>query len=257
MANYYYNINFVLLEHSGLLSVAGPFGDSTRGRRSTCTLYLINHGILSVFDHLHSSSVDGAGHGSGGSTDPRLHDSCGSIQGSDCGSARGSGGSSGGSSIRGSDGGSAQGSGGGSIQGSDCGSARGSGGGSIHGSGRRTGHGGISGGSTPYGYATPHHPVIGGPDPCPHCCSSPCIVSNPPSFLVGSSVADVRNANKRYPLYRKFWTLLKDIGLWNYKPYLVRKSARTNRADVQDIIPSCVTNVSKSVYTFYFVCVCE
>ena len=319
-----------MLEHNDLLSVAGPFGASTRGRRSTCTSYLISPDRLSVFDHLHSSSVHGAGHCSDGSTDPRLHGASshnsdvgggesdhssgdGSNRGSGDGSTRGSGdgstrgfgggftrgsggvsfrgsgsrgcgsrgsggvssrGSGGrgsddgsargsdGGSIRGSDGGSARGStrgsDGGSIRGSDGGSARGSDGSSMCGSGHRTGHGGIGGSSTPYGYATPHHPVIGGPDPCPHCFSSPCIVSNPPSFLVGSSVADVRNANKRYPLYRKFWRLLKDIGLWNYEPYLVRKSARTSRADVREIIPSCVTNVNKSVYTFiiiFFVCV--
>ena len=89
--------------------------------------------------------------------------------------------------------------------------------------------------------------MIGGPDACPHCFSSPCVVNNPPSFLVGGSVADLRNANKQYPLYRKFWRLLKEIGLWNYEPYLIRKSARTNRADVREIIPSCITSVSKDV----------
>ena len=95
-----------------------------------------------------------------------------------------------------------------------------------------------------HGYTTSDHPIVGGPGPCPHCFCSPCILSNPPSFLVGSSAADIRNANKRFILYGNFWRLLKDIGLWNYEPYLVRKSARTLRADVREIIPSCVTNVS-------------
>ena len=30
---------------------------------------------------------------------------------------------------------------------------------------------------------TSDHPVLGGPGPCPHCFCSPCVVSNPPSFL--------------------------------------------------------------------------
>lgn len=97
-------------------------------------------------------------------------------------------------------------------------------------------------------YTTSLHPVIGGPDACPHCFCSPCVVSNPPTFLFGSSAADLRNANKRYPLYEKFWRLLKELGLWRYEPYLVRKCARTIRTDVREIMPSCVKIVSEMVH---------
>ena len=138
--------------------------------------------------------------------------------------------------------GSTRGTGGGSTRGSGGGSTRGSSGGSTRGT--RGGRSGVGTSSNPRGYTTSDHPVVGGPGPCPHCFCSPCVVSNPPSFLVGSSAADIRNATKRFPLYTNFWGLLKDIGLWNYEPYLVRKSARTHRADVREIIPSCVTNVS-------------
>ena len=65
----------------------------------------------------------------------------------------------------------------------------------------------------PYGYTSSPYPFVGGPEPCPHCFCSPCMISNPPTFLVGSCPADICNASKRYPLYRKFWSVLRDIAL--------------------------------------------
>ena len=127
-------------------------------------------------------------------------------------------------------------------------SGRGSGprrGGAGHGrGGRGIGSGGRGGGEPPFGYTTTY-PVIGGPDVCPHCFCCPCVVSSPPSFLFGSSAADLRNVNKRRTLYKNFWKSLKEIGLWSYEPYLVRKYRRTIRTDVREIMPHCVTNVSE------------
>ena len=114
--------------------------------------------------------------------------------------------------------------------------------------GRRVSGGGASGRGDrpPYGYNSSPYPLVGGLEPCPHCFCSPCVVNNPPTFLVGSCPADIRNASKRYLLYRKFWRLLKDIGLWRHEPYLTQKAMRTSRADAREIIPTCVTKVNAS-----------
>lgn len=99
------------------------------------------------------------------------------------------------------------------TRGTRNGSTQGSRGVSIH---RRSGRSGVSISSTPHGYTTSDHPVLGGPGPCPHYFCSPCVLSNPPSFLVRSSSADVRNANKQYPLQKileateGYWT----VELW-------------------------------------------
>ena len=109
------------------------------------------------------------------------------------------------------------------------------------------GGGGIGGHGDrpPYGYTSTPYPFVGGPEPCPHCFCSPCVMRNPPNFLLGSSPADIRNASKCYPLYRKFWRVLRDIDLW---AYIVRKETRTSRADVLEIMPTCVTRVSASLH---------
>ena len=113
---------------------------------------------------------------------------------------------------------------------------------------RPVGGGGAAGGGDrpPYGYSASPYPSVGGPEPCPHCFCSPCVINNPPTFLVGSCPPDIRNSSKRYPLYRKFWRVLREIGLWRHEPYLVRKATRTSCDDVREIMPTCVTRVSGS-----------
>lgn len=82
-----------------------------------------------------------------------------------------------------------------------------------------------------------------GVEPCPHCLSSPCVIEQPPNFLTGSAAPALGNISKRFSLYRKFWQLLKEIGLWQCETYLQRKGARTARDDPREIIPKCVVMV--------------
>ena len=83
-----------------------------------------------------------------------------------------------------------------------------------------------------------------GVEPCPHCLCTPCIIAQPPSFLTGSAAPAIGNMSKRFSLYRKFWQLLKEIGVWRCETYLQRKSTHTSRDDPREIIPKCVVAVS-------------
>ena len=80
---------------------------------------------------------------------------------------------------------------------------------------------------------------------CIHCLFSPCIVSSPPSFVTGQSGPHPRNNQHRFRLYRAFWRVLRELGLWRSPEYLRRKREVTHEADPREIIPLCVVNVSK------------
>ena len=96
----------------------------------------------------------------------------------------------------------------------------------------------------PRGYANnPDFPVLmleEDNERCPHCFCRPCVISEPPDFLRGSRAAHVGNRSKRYPLCKKFWQMLVDIGLWYHPEYLVRKEAVTERDDPRDVMSECV-----------------
>ncbi len=71
------------------------------------------------------------------------------------------------------------------------------------------------------------HPVLGQPTDkphCPHCLCTLCVVAQPPDFLVGSSAASFNNVSKRYSLYRKFWALLWQLGVWEHPTYTWNKT---------------------------------
>ena len=69
------------------------------------------------------------------------------------------------------------------------------------------------------------------------------MTSRPLTFLVGRAAEDAKNAHKRYPLYRKFWRVLNDLGVWRHDQYLARKALRTCVEDVREVTPTCVLNV--------------
>ena len=71
------------------------------------------------------------------------------------------------------------------------------------------------------------------------------MIANPPSFVVGRAAMNAHNAHKRYPLYRKFWRVLNELGVWRHERYLERKALWINVADVREIMPTCVLNVRK------------
>ena len=110
------------------------------------------------------------------------------------------------------------------------------------GGGGGRGRGSASCGGRIYGY-TDAPPTLGGTSNCPHCFCSPCVTSRPLTFLVGRAAEDARNAHKRYPLYRKFWRVLNDLGVWRHDQYLARKALRTCVEDVREVMPTCVLNV--------------
>lgn len=78
---------------------------------------------------------------------------------------------------------------------------------------------------------------------CPHCLCNPCVVSMPPDFLVGRGPPHLRNVEKRYTLYRKFWRMFTDIQLWGHPVYLSKKQAITSILDQREILPKCVVKV--------------
>ena len=71
----------------------------------------------------------------------------------------------------------------------------------------------------------------------------PCIISRGLSWLVGSSAPDLGNQAKRYALYRKFWWVLRRLGLWSHPLYPSEKTAHTNVSDVRVVIPKCVVTI--------------
>ena len=92
------------------------------------------------------------------------------------------------------------------------------------------------------------HVLGGGPSSesvCNFCFSDPCL-SNPdhlPDFITGSSSADLSNVARRYRLYRKLWSYLRRLGLWDFPPYLRRKEATGHSRSPRDIIPWCIKQV--------------
>ena len=79
---------------------------------------------------------------------------------------------------------------------------------------------------------------------CPHCFCNPCVISMPPDFLAGCGPPHLRNVEKRYTLYRKFWWMLTDMKLWGHPVYLSKKQAITSLLDQQEILPKCVMKVT-------------
>ena len=99
----------------------------------------------------------------------------------------------------------------------------------------------------PSGYGGGHPPILNGTadePPCPYCHLGPCIISRAPSWLVGSSAPGLGNLAKRYTLYRKFWRVLRQLGVWSHPLYLNEKVLHTTLADVREVMPKCVTTVS-------------
>ena len=138
--------------------------------------------------------------------------------GGDLGSSSASGGVvvSGDGSESGGDGGSGSRGDGGSGSRGDGGSESEGDGRRGRGRGRGLGKGGSASGGGDrriFGY-TGTHPTIDDSSGCPHCFCSPCVIANPPSFVVGRAAMNAHNAHKRYPLYRKFWRVLNELGVW-------------------------------------------
>ena len=106
------------------------------------------------------------------------------------------------------------------------------------------------------GYENKEPPKIEDPNCCPYCRLSPCVIIQAPSWLRGSAEAHLSNNCKRYKLYRKFWTLLGQLGVWNNPVYLQYKQTKTSLNDPRDIMPNCKLRVScitcKSCTKYYF-----
>ena len=96
----------------------------------------------------------------------------------------------------------------------------------------------------PRGYKnSTQYPVLCGTRMCQHCLCNLCVIKMRPEFLQGFCSPHPANDEKWYRLYRLFWRMLNDLGLWKDEEYLTRKEARTVRHDKRDIMPSCVIKV--------------
>ena len=62
------------------------------------------------------------------------------------------------------------------------------------------------------GYYNSEPPAPDGDDACPHCHLAPCIITRP-SWLMGSTSAELANVTKRFKLHGRFWTLLGQLGM--------------------------------------------
>ncbi len=96
----------------------------------------------------------------------------------------------------------------------------------------------------PGGYDHDDPPVLNGEGPCPYCHLSPCVRARPPSWLIGSAAPNLGNMVKRFKLYRKYWTLLGQLGVWNHPLYMAYKVTKTSAHDKRDVMPDCVLRVS-------------
>jgi hypothetical protein len=59
------------------------------------------------------------------------------------------------------------------------------------------------------------------------------------SWLRGSAAPSLANNTKRYKLYKQFWKLLKQLGLWSHPVYASRKSLLTTLQDPREVMPEC------------------
>ena len=74
------------------------------------------------------------------------------------------------------------------------------------------------------------------------------MVDQPPDWLRGYCEAHPANNEKRYRLYRMFWSLLNKLGVWRDEEYLQLKERRTVRDDRREIMPICIKSVSVRNY---------
>jgi hypothetical protein len=84
---------------------------------------------------------------------------------------------------------------------------------------------------------------------CPYCRLSPCVIIQAPSWLRGSASPNLSKNSKRFKLYRKFWTLLGQLDVWNDPVYLQYKQTQTTASDPREIMPNCLITVS-SVFVY-------
>ena len=78
------------------------------------------------------------------------------------------------------------------------------------------------------GYNNADPPKLDGPNACPHCHLAPCVTARPLSWVRDSAEARLGNITKRFRRYRKFWTLLGQLGVWNHPEYLDYKRTKTS-----------------------------
>ena len=94
---------------------------------------------------------------------------------------------------------------------------------------------------------------------CYFCFCDPCL-SNPahlPAFVRGSTAADLSNVARRYRLYRKLWSYLRRLGLWDFAPYKQRKEATGHGRSPRDIIPWCIKQVCCLLIWCQYKAICE
>ena len=68
---------------------------------------------------------------------------------------------------------------------------------------------------------------------CPQCHLGPCITVRPPIRQLGSSAPSLGNLAKHYTLYRTFWRVLRQLGVWSHPEYLLLKATKKNPIDVE------------------------
>ena len=80
---------------------------------------------------------------------------------------------------------------------------------------------------------------------CVYCFCDPCVGNQAflPDFIRGSASPDLSNVARRFRLYRKVWSYLRRLGLWDFQPYKARKGRAGHGNAARDIIPWCIKQV--------------
>uniref|UniRef100_A0A1X7VY72 Uncharacterized protein n=1 Tax=Amphimedon queenslandica TaxID=400682 RepID=A0A1X7VY72_AMPQE len=72
---------------------------------------------------------------------------------------------------------------------------------------------------------------------------------DPPLVMAqGSADPSLSNANKRYSLYRKFWSLLARLRVWEEPQYVALKETFTSSDDRREVMPVCIVTELRRRY---------
>ena len=76
-----------------------------------------------------------------------------------------------------------------------------------------------------------------------------CITLSDMTCIEGPCAPDIRNHSKRHKDYRRFWTSLKDRGLWQHEQYINRKTAAgLSEVELRELMPQCVLGDTRKGY---------
>ena len=88
---------------------------------------------------------------------------------------------------------------------------------------------------------------------CPECFLAPCCTSYDNNFVGAGQPASNCNPAIRRVRYRKYWSVISNLGGWTKESYIAKKRRRTYEAGEnvlhrREIMPKCVLNQLRNLY---------